>query len=87
MKADAYGIGIEPAVNALTRAGCTTFFVAMVEEGIRVRTVAPDARIFILNGIFKDTVEAASTHRLSPVLSTREQVLLWAESADGMFFF
>src|SRR5437588_12656507 len=32
VKADAYGIGLEPAVRALTKAGCRTFFVAHVSE-------------------------------------------------------
>ena len=30
VKADAYGIGLEPAVAALHKAGCRTFFVAHV---------------------------------------------------------
>lgn len=30
VKADAYGIGIEPAVTALAKAGCKSFFVAHI---------------------------------------------------------
>ena len=37
IKADAYGLGIEPVATALSKAGCRTFFVAMVHEGERVR--------------------------------------------------
>ena len=40
VKADAYGIGIEPAVRALARAGCKTFFVAHLTEAVRARAVA-----------------------------------------------
>ena len=43
VKADAYGIGIERAVPALAAAGCRTFFVALPDEGRRVRAAAPDA--------------------------------------------
>ena len=32
VKADAYGCGIEPVVDALGRAGCRTFFVAHLSE-------------------------------------------------------
>ena len=32
VKADAYGIGLEPAVRALARTGCRTFFVAHLSE-------------------------------------------------------
>ncbi|MEM7067825.1 MAG: alanine racemase [Pseudomonadota bacterium] len=83
VKANAYGIGIEEAVNALYKAGCKTFFVAMIEEGARARKVAPDARIFALNGIFPDTVDRALADDISPVLSTLDQVKLWASCAQG----
>ena len=83
VKANAYGLGIEDVVPALSRAGCNTFFVAMIEEGIRVRRIASNARVFVLNGIFADTVGAALEHRLSPVLSTMAQVELWASGGGG----
>ncbi len=83
IKADAYGIGIEKAVSALTGAGCRTYFVAMVEEGVRIRSVDKSARVFILNGVFADTLDTARSHKLSPVLSTMKQVHLWAEHSGG----
>ena len=51
IKADAYGIGLEQALTALLKAGCRSFFVAQVSEGVRARRVAldPDIKIFILN--------------------------------------
>ena len=52
VKANAYGCGIEPVVDALTAAGCNTYFVAVPEEGLRVRNTAPQARCFVLNGLF-----------------------------------
>ncbi|WP_353187159.1 alanine racemase, partial [Bosea sp. (in: a-proteobacteria)] len=51
VKADAYGIGIEPAVTALASAGCRNFFVAHLSEGVRARKVAPEATVYILNGL------------------------------------
>jgi len=83
IKANAYGLGIEPVATALTNAGCKTFFVAMAEEGERVRAVAPDARIFILNGLFADTVECIQQSRLYPVLGNVDQVTLWATRGQG----
>ena len=35
VKADAYGIGLEPAALALSRAGCASFFVAHITEALR----------------------------------------------------
>lgn len=83
IKADAYGLGIEPVASALTKAGCKTFFVAMAEEGERVRAVAPEARIFILNGIFADTMDVITQNNLSPVLGNVDQVALWAIRGEG----
>ncbi len=78
VKADAYGIGIEPAVTALARAGCRTFFVAHVSEGIRARKVAPEATIYVLNGLLPGSCELYAEHALSPVLGSHEELLEWA---------
>lgn len=80
VKANAYGLGIEEVVPVLHDAGCRTFFVAMVEEGIRVRQASPNARVIVLNGIFRDTVDAVGAFDLVPVLSTKDQIALWAKA-------
>jgi alanine racemase len=84
VKADAYGLGIPHVVPALVRAGCRTFFVALPEEGIAVRKAAPDADIFVLNGLFG--VEAAvALHAadLIPVLNCAQDIALWRGSSRG----
>ncbi|WNJ93255.1 alanine racemase [Bosea sp. 685] len=78
VKANAYGIGIEPAVTALAKAGCRSFFVAHLSEGIRARSVAPDAAVYILNGLLPDTCGVYAEHGLSPVLGSHEELLEWA---------
>jgi len=78
VKADAYGVGIEPAATALAAAGCTSFFVAHLSEGIRVRTVAPDATVYVLNGLLPGTCGSYAQHGLSPVLGSHEELLEWA---------
>lgn len=83
VKADAYGIGIEPAVSALAQGGCDTFFVAHVSEGIRARTVAPDATVYVLNGLLPGTCDAYAAHRLSPVLGSHDELLEWAGFRQG----
>jgi len=37
LKADAYGLGMPLVANALVREGCRSFFVAHLDEGIRLR--------------------------------------------------
>ncbi len=78
VKANAYGVGIEPAVTALKAAGCKSFFVAHFSEAIRARTVAPDATIYVLNGLLPGTCGLYAQHGLSPVLGSHEELLDWA---------
>src|SRR3974377_2371882 len=51
VKADAYGLGLEPIANALAKAGCRTFFVAHLAEGRALRAMLSDAVIYVLNGV------------------------------------
>ncbi|MBX9910359.1 MAG: alanine racemase [Beijerinckiaceae bacterium] len=78
VKANAYGVGIEPAVTALKAAGCKTFFVAHLSEAIRARAVAPEATIYVLNGLLPGTCGTYAQHALSPVLGSHEELLDWA---------
>jgi alanine racemase len=78
VKADAYGLGVEHVVPVLTKAGCETFFVALPEEGVAVRRIAPKADIFILNGVHAQSAATMVEASLIPVLSGIEQIELWA---------
>jgi alanine racemase len=83
VKADAYGLGIEVAVPALAKAGCRTFFVAHLSEGIRARSVAPDAAIYILNGLAEARLADYRVHRLRPVLGSKAEIAFWATNGAG----
>lgn len=51
VKADAYGLGAAPVARALRDAGCTTFFVAHLTEGLALRAaLGPDGDVVVLNG-------------------------------------
>jgi alanine racemase len=78
VKADAYGLGIEPVVRALAREGCDTFFVALIEEGLRVRSVAPDAAIYVLNGLYSGATALYAAGDLRPILGSMAEVEEWA---------
>lgn len=60
IKADAYGIGLEKAARALSEAGCDTFFVAHLDEGLRLKSATdPHAvRAFVLNGLAASAEQA-----------------------------
>ena len=82
VKADAYGLGAAAVTHALAGAGCDTFFVARVEEGVALRPIVPHARIFVLDGALSETVPALIGHRLTPVLNSLVQVAAWQAAAN-----
>ena len=63
---------------ALARAGCRTFFVAHLSEAIRARAVAPDAAIYVLNGLLPGTGPTYAEFDLRPVLGSLEEIGEWA---------
>jgi len=84
VKADAYGIGLEPAARALAEAGCQTFFVALADEGLRLRAAVRDAIIYVLDGFLPGSADAFADARLRPVLSSWPEIEEWvAFRRDG----
>lgn len=92
VKADAYGIGIAVAVPVLARAGCRTFFVAHVAEGVQARAALREAglgeveaRVFVLNGFhpFAAPVATWTEAALSPVLNTLAELAAWTDLAGS----
>ncbi|MEO0963223.1 MAG: alanine racemase [Pseudomonadota bacterium] len=83
VKADGYGLGVVPVVEALYRAGCRTFFVALASEGVAVRKTLPDADIYVLNGTMKDTTSAMVEADLVPVLNDLTQISQWKACSNA----
>ncbi len=81
VKADAYGTGLSRVAPVLVLTGCDTFFVARLEEGLALRPLAPEARIFVLDGAQPDAVPALISHHLTPVLNSIAEVAGWAAAA------
>jgi alanine racemase len=78
VKADAYGLGIDHVAPVLWAEGCRTFFVALPEEGITLRSLLPEADIFVLNGLFgAEAAPAYARHRLLPVLGSQSDIASW----------
>ena len=78
VKADAYGLGADRVAPALARAGCETFFVAQVGEGVALRRVLPEAVIHVLNGPVPGSEPTMVEHRLVPVLNSVDHIDAWA---------
>ena len=91
VKANGYGLGAEKVAPALAAAGCRTFFVAHVDEGIAVRGalaeasggIAPESEpaVYVLNGPPRDAETVLAEHRLTPVLNSLADVDAWSAFA------
>ncbi len=79
VKADAYGLGVAPVAKALLAAGCRSFFVAHLSEGELLRAIAPEARIFVLNGLAPTCSALYAQARLIPVLGSLPEIAEWAD--------
>src|SRR5246127_4930395 len=77
VKANAYGCGLEPVTRTLSEAGCRTFFVADVAEGRRVRALAPESVIYVLNGLMPGSAPAFAADYLRPVINSTTELAEW----------
>ena len=77
VKADAYGCGLEPVTRVLTAAGCRTFFVADLAEARRVRAIAPEAAIYVLNGLLPGTPPDFAEIYARPVIGSLVELAEW----------
>ena len=81
VKADAYGLGMAEVAPVLARAGCKTFFVASLDEGLQLRALLPRAQIAVLDGLVMGAPAEFAKARLLPVLNDLGQVERWHDYA------
>lgn len=82
VKADAYGLGAAAVSSALETAGCRAFFVALPEEGAKVRQAVSDwSRIFVLNGTPQGAEADFVARSLGPVVNTMGELAAWRAHA------
>lgn len=84
VKADAYGLGARYVAPALHAEGCRDFFVAHLDEGIRLRSHAPASSIYILNGLPRGGEADCAAAGLVPVLSSLDQCGAWSICARDL---
>jgi alanine racemase len=77
VKADAYGCGLREVAAALAEIGCKTFFVAHLHEARVVREIAPEATIYVLNGIPPGGASHFAAPRVRPVIGSMSELIEW----------
>ena len=80
VKANAYGLGVESVARRLFREGCRHFFVATLSEGQELRSVLPEAEIYVLEGVLEGQAPALLAAGLVPALNSLEQIDAWARA-------
>lgn len=81
IKANAYGLGVEPVARRLFDEGCRHFFVANMAEGLELRGFLPDGSIFVFEGAFPGQEKTLLKANLTPVLNSVEQINCWRDAA------
>ncbi|RJT31882.1 alanine racemase [Mesorhizobium waimense] len=83
VKADGYGLGAAPVASALSAEGCTTFFVALLAEGLALRkALGPRPAIHVLNGLPPGSEPEAVAADLVPVINSAGQLKAWSNAGQ-----
>ena len=85
VKANGYGLGIDRVARALWAEGCRVFFVALLAEADELRTILPEATIYVLNGLPPGSCDQFTGNKLRPVLCSLDEVSEWSNhsAAEG----
>lgn len=84
VKADAYGLGADYVAPALHAEGCRDFFVAHLDEGLRLRPHLSGSSIYILNGLPSGGEADCADAGLVPVLNSLDQCHAWSVRARSL---
>ena len=87
IKANAYGLGLEPVMRALLGAGCRTFFVATAREGERARAVSSEAVVYVLDGLAPGAMQRLMWAKLRPVLNSLAEIDEWSDAGAAALHF
>jgi len=85
VKANAYGLGVERVSSALFQAGCRSFYVATLAEGLELKQALPsDVDIYILSGLFPGDERPCAEAGLIPVLVSSHMLQRWVAETQGI---
>lgn len=77
VKANAYGVGLQPVVETLVQEQCPQFFVATLDEAIAFRSFNQNTPVAVLGGLFIGGEKEYLKHNILPVLNTSDDIDRW----------
>ncbi len=84
VKADGYGLGAGEVARRLQAEGCQWFFVAHLEEAVRLRQTVPELPIVALNGMLPGQARDFVDHDVLPALNDLGQIEQWRALAKTL---
>ena len=73
IKANAYGLGYTKVYKILSKVGCKDFFVATLEEALKIRKINQKNNLYVLNGIQKNETSIVYSKKIVPILNSFEE--------------
>ncbi len=83
VKANAYGLGMEEVAATLADAGCTHFFVATLDEAVKLRQILTSQFIYVFAGVQQDEEITFLDYNIIPVLNSMPQFERWEAIAKN----
>ena len=74
IKANAYGLGDKKIYRLLLNNGCKHFFVATIDEGIKINNKNNNIKIYVLNGIQNYNLSIFKKNKLIPIINTESEL-------------
>jgi len=77
VKGDSYGHGMIKCSGTLIKSGCKDFYVANIEDALKLRNIYKTIRIYFLSGpINDDEVRILDNHKIIPIINNPAQLEL-----------
>mgnify|MGYP003119929612 CR=1 FL=1 len=84
VKANSYGLGVQPVGRALAKAGVKRFFVAVAEEGAALReALGPNVEINVFAGHMRGDTDMIGDLNLVPMINSIDQMVRHVEALPG----
>jgi len=85
VKAQSYGLDAAHVAPALMNAGCASFYVATIAEGMELREIlGPSVTIYVLGGLLDGTERDFTAHNLAPILNSLGEINAWRAFCSGL---
>ena len=70
IKANAYGLGDKKIFNILHKNGCRNFFLATIEEAIKLKNIHKNTNIYVLNGVNIVDLNLCKRKKIIPIINS-----------------